>query len=283
MKMSSEPYELAINSALKKRSVLQSSLTRYLLRAGLAGVYIGFGIMVSYRLGEAFYDAHSPATYLISSIFFGLALILIIFGGAELFTGNTMIFAMSTLGKKTTIRDTLANWAACYFGNLLGALFFAAFISLTGLLSSPEKSQFIMEAASIKMTTSASQLFFRAILCNWLVCLAAYWIPFHVKGDGAKIGVMMLLVFAFVASGFEHSIANMALFLMALLVPHPETVSLLGMVHNLIPVTIGNIIGGGFFVGCLYVFLASRPVKSPSAITNVPAAKKYKQKATPYI
>ncbi|MFS0638283.1 formate/nitrite transporter family protein [Mesobacillus foraminis] len=278
--MSSEPYQLAIDSAMKKRSVLQSSFTRYILKAGLAGVYIGFGIMVSYRLGEAFYDVHSPATYLISSIFFGLALILIVFGGAELFTGNTMIFVMSTLGKKTTIKDTLSNWAACYSGNLLGALFFAVFISFTGLLGSPEKSQFIMEAASIKMTTSSFQLFFRAILCNWLVCLAAYWIPFHVKGDGAKIGVMMLLVFAFVASGFEHSIANMALFLMAILVPHPETVNLIGMVHNLIPVTIGNIIGGGFFVGCLYFYLASRPLKDPAAIANVSSAKKYKQRAT---
>lgn len=135
MYMSSEPYELAVNSALKKKAVLESSLTKYLVRAGLAGVYIGFGIMVSYRLGEAFYDVHSPATYLISSIFFGLALILIIFGGAELFTGNTMVFAMSTLARKTSIRDTLGNWAACYTGNLLGALFFAAVISLTGLLT----------------------------------------------------------------------------------------------------------------------------------------------------
>lgn len=84
----------------------------------------------------------------------------------------------------------------------------------------------------------------------------------------------MLLVFAFVASGFEHSVANIALFLVALLVPHPETVSIAGLVHNLVPVTIGNIIGGGFFVGCLYVYLASQPIKVPSEVK----ANKYNQK-----
>jgi nitrite transporter NirC len=213
--------------------------------------------MISYRLAEGFYDVHSPATYLMSSIFFGIALALIIYGGAELFTGNTMVFTMSTLAGKTTLRDTLENWGVSYTGNLLGAFFFAGLIALTGLFSSPEKSQFIMETASAKMNAPAYQLFFRGVLCNWLVCLAAYWIPFHIKGDGAKIGSMMLIVFAFVASGFEHSIANMALFLIALFVPHPETVSVIGFFHNLLPVTLGNIAGGAGFVGFLYAYLSS--------------------------
>jgi nitrite transporter len=263
--MSTDPHDLAVKSALKKKALLQDDPLKYWIRAGLAGVYIGFGIMVSYRLGEGFYDVHSPATYLISSIFFGIALVLIIYGGAELFTGNTMVFAMSTLAGKTTARDMFENWGISYIGNFIGAFFFAMVIAFTGLFSSPEKSQFIMEAAGAKMSTPAYQLFFRGMLCNWLVCLAAYWIPFHIKGDGAKIGSMMLIVFAFVASGFEHSIANMALFLIALFVPHPETVNMMGLFHNLVPVTLGNIAGGAGFVGYLYVYLSPKKEKAKQA------------------
>lgn len=257
--MSEQPMEVAISTALKKKKYLRESKAKYLLRAALAGVYIGFGIMVSYRLGEYFYDTHSAATPIVSSIFFGLALVLILYGGGELFTSNTMMMTISSLKKATTWKDTIENWIACYSGNLLGAVFFGILIMMSGIFISPEKSQYMMETVSMKMNTPAYQLFFRAILCNWLVCLAV-WVPFNVKGDGAKIGVMMLLVFAFVVSGFEHSVANMVLFSIALFVPHPETVSIAGSIFNLVPVTLGNIIGGGFFVGTLYVYLNAKGV-----------------------
>ncbi|MBT2695623.1 formate/nitrite transporter family protein [Bacillus sp. ISL-55] len=257
--MSEQPMEVAIATALKKKKYLGESKAKYLLRAALAGVYIGFGIMVSYRLGEYFYDNHSAATPIASSIFFGLALVLILYGGGELFTSNTMIMTISSLKKVTTWKDTIENWIACYSGNLLGAVFFGILIMMSGIFISPEKSQYMMETVSMKMNTPASQLFFRAILCNWLVCLAV-WVPFNVKGDGAKIGVMMLLVFAFVVSGFEHSVANMVLFSIALFVPHPETVSIAGSIFNLVPVTLGNILGGGFFVATLYVYLNAKGV-----------------------
>ncbi|WP_251041031.1 formate/nitrite transporter family protein [Bacillus sp. ISL-45] len=255
--MSEQPMKLAINTALKKKEYLSESKGKYLMRAALAGVYIGFGIMVSYRLGEYFFDAHSAATPIASSIFFGLALVLILYGGGELFTSNTMMMTISSLKKVTTWKDTIENWIACYSGNLIGAFFFGILVMLSGIFLSPEKTQYMMETVSMKMNTPAYQLFFRAILCNWLVCLAV-WVPFSIKGDGAKIGVIMLLVFAFVVSGFEHSVANMVLFSIALLVPHPETISIAGSLYNLVPVTLGNIIGGGFFVGTLYVYLNAK-------------------------
>ncbi len=86
--------------ALKKRSILQKSLLQYMIRAALAGVYIGFALVLCVRVGQYFYETHSPATYLVSGIFFGIALVLIMYGGAELFTGNTMYFTVSTLQKK---------------------------------------------------------------------------------------------------------------------------------------------------------------------------------------
>jgi nitrite transporter len=273
-----DTIDQAVLTALKKRSYLKESKAKYMLRAALAGVYIGFGIMVSYRLGEYFFDSHSPGTPIVGSLFFGLALVLILFGGAELFTSNTMMLTFSSLKRETTWKDTVGNWIACYSGNLIGALFFAVIIMLTGLFSSPEKSQYMMETVSMKMNTPAYQLFFRAILCNWLVCLAV-WIPLHIKGDGAKIGVTLLLVFAFVVSGFEHSIANMVLFSIALLIPHPDTISFAGGLYNLIPVTFGNIIGGAFFVGFIYVFLNAKHEKAVKS-SSIPVAKAvYRNKA----
>ncbi|WML44923.1 formate/nitrite transporter family protein [Neobacillus sp. PS3-40] len=254
--MDIQPMEQVIEIALKKKKILNDSLLKYLLRAALSGVYIGFGIMLSFRLGEGFFDIKSPIASLMTSVFFGIALILIIYGGSELFTGNTMIFTMSTLKKATSWKDTFQNWLACYTGNLIGAIFFAIIVMFSGLLSSMDNSQLLMTVASSKMDAPFMELFFRAILCNWVVCLAV-WLPMHVKGDGAKITVMMLLVFAFVASGFEHSVANMVTFAVALAIPHPDTVTLLGAIHNLLPVTLGNILGGGLFVGGLYVFLTT--------------------------
>lgn len=253
-----EPNEQVINLALKKKHILEDSVIKYIFRAALSGIYIGFGLMIAFRLGEGFFDIHSPVAYLMTSLFFGIALILIIYGGSELFTGNTMYFTMSTLKNETTVKDTLQNWIACYVGNFIGAVFFALIVKYSGLFSSMENSQLLMSLATHKMEATYLELFFRGILCNWVVCLAVY-IPMHVKGDGAKIAVMMLLVFAFVASGFEHSVANMVTFSIALSEPHPDTVSLFRAIHNLIPVTIGNIIGGGLFVGVLYTYLSVKP------------------------
>jgi nitrite transporter len=255
--MNESPFEQIIKMALTKKQYLHSSLLQYIIRAALSGVYVGFGVMLSFRLGEMFFDAKSPATSLVTGIFFGMALVLIIYGGAELFTGNTMTFTMSTLKSATTWKDTLENWLACYTGNLIGAVFFAFVIMATGLFNNPDNTQLLMSLVDGKMNAPSMQLFFRAILCNWLVCLAV-WIPLHLKGDGAKIGVMMLFVFAFVASGYEHSVANMVLFSISLAVPHPEAISLGGALHNLLPVTLGNIVGGGVFVGALYVYLSSK-------------------------
>lgn len=107
--MDLQPIDQAVELALKKKQILKDSVVKYLLRAALSGVFVGIGLVVSFRLGEGFFDIQSPMSALMSSIFFGIALVLIIYGGGELFTGNTMYFTMSSLRKKTTIKDTLQN------------------------------------------------------------------------------------------------------------------------------------------------------------------------------
>ncbi|CAG9614009.1 Nitrite transporter NirC [Bacillus rhizoplanae] len=243
-----------VQLAKKKKQMLDNNPMQYFLRAALAGIYIGFTIVLCFKLGNFFHDAHSPATYLASSMFFGIALILIIYGGAELFTGNTMYFTVATLRKETTIADTLRNWGACYLGNLVGAIFFAALFYATGIFETISHSHLLNEVVGGKMGASTMHLFFKAILCNWLVCLACF-LPSQVKGDTAKMLMTMLIVFTFFLSGYEHSIANLSLFTISLVSPHPDTISFAGAIHNLIPVTIGNIIGGSVFVGMVYHYL----------------------------
>ena len=109
------------------------------------------------------------------------------------------------------------------------------------------------KAAADKMNAPFMELLFRGILCNILVCLAV-WCSFKLKEETAKLIVIFWCLFAFITSGFEHSIANMSLLSIALMIPHPETVSMIGLAANLVPVTIGNIIGGAMFIGAGYWF-----------------------------
>lgn len=252
-----EAVQKCKESALKKRAILDRSLVQYMMRAALAGVYIGFALVLCFRVGEFFREANSPATYLVSGIFFGIALVLIMYGEAELFTGNTMYFTISTLQKETTIKDMLRNWLACYTGNLLGAVFFAFLISQSGVFDHISQDHLLFLVAEKKIHATTMQLFFKGILCNWLVCLAIF-IPMQMKEDMAKVFSMILIVFIFFASGYEHSIANLGLFSLALALPHPAAIDLAGVIHNIIPVTLGNIVGGALFMGALYTYLTSQ-------------------------
>ncbi|WJE53932.1 formate/nitrite transporter family protein [Bacillus cereus] len=259
-----------VQLAQKKKQMLDANPMQYFIRAALAGIYIGFIIVLCFKLGNFFNVVNSPATYLASSMFFGIALILIIYGGAELFTGNTMYFTVATLRKETTIGDTLRNWVACYAGNLAGAVFFALLFYATGIFQSINHGHLMSTVVATKMGTPTMQLFFKAILCNWLVCLACF-LPSQVKGDTAKILMMMFLVFTFFLSGYEHSIANLSLFAISLLSPHPDTISFAGAIHNLIPVTIGNIVGGSVFVGMVYHYLTKKNPEPKVAEDNLEA------------
>lgn len=112
------------------------------------------------------------------------------------------------------------------------------------------------------MHATTIQLFVKGILCNWLVCLAIF-IPMQMKEDMAKMFAMILIVFVFFASGYEHSIANFVIFSLALAVEHPDTIHVAGIIHNIVPVTLGNIIGGSLFMGALYTYLSSNKQSTP--------------------
>lgn len=243
--------------ALKKLGIYRESKTRYILRSVLASMFIGFGVIVAFKTGNLFYLEHSPWTYPMAAITFGAAIILIVYGGGDLFTGDTFYYTYTILRKKMRWAETIRMLFTSYLGNILGAALFAALIYTTGLFEDTSVNSFLISVVSAKMNTPAMELFFRAILCNWLICMA-FFIPMSMKDDGAKMFAMMLFVFCFFISGYEHSIANMCTFAIALVLNHPGTISLGGVIHNLIPVTIGNLIGGGVFMGYMYYY-ANKP------------------------
>jgi nitrite transporter NirC len=240
--------------AMKKYKIYKQSLIRYISRSMLASMFIGFGVIVAFKTGSYFYNVHSPMTYPMAALTFGAAIILISYGGGDLFTGNTFYYSYAALRKKMSWLTTVKLWLVSYSGNILGAAAFAFLIYTTGLFDESTVNGFLLSVVEKKMHTPATELFFRAILCNWLVCLA-FFVPMFMKSDGAKMFAMMLFVFCFFISGYEHSIANMCTFAIALVLNHPGTISYAGVVHNLIPVTLGNIIGGGLLLGYMYYFV----------------------------
>ncbi|MCI3927043.1 formate/nitrite transporter family protein [Paenibacillus sp. TRM 82003] len=240
--------------ALKKHKIFKQSRIRYISRSMLASMFIGFGVIVAFKTGNFFYLEHSPFTYPMAAITFGAAIILIAYGGGDLFTGNTFYYSYAALRGKLRWLEVVRLWISSYFGNILGACAFALLIYLTGLFRDPSVHGFLLSVVEKKMHAPWTELFFRAILCNWLVCLA-FFIPMSMKNDGAKMFAMVLFVFCFFISGYEHSIANMCTFAIALVLDPPSSISFGGVVYNLIPVTIGNLIGGAVFMATMYHYV----------------------------
>jgi nitrite transporter len=252
--MYNETLKITKENALNQLERMKTSLPRYIVSSSLAGAYIGLAIVLIVIIGGQLSQASSPYTSLIMGASFGLALTLVIFAGADLFTGNNMFFTISTLAGITSVKDTLKIWFWCYIGNFLGAVALCLIVMGAGIFSDITPDHILMKLASKKMNLSSTELFFRGILCNWTVCLAI-WMGIRTKSEAAKIMGIYACLFTFIVSGYEHSVANMTVLTLSLLLPHPETISITGMLHNLIPVTFGNILGGGILVGSVYYFI----------------------------
>ena len=246
--------------AEKKAAAVRSHPLPFFVSAVMAGAYVGLGIILIFSVGATIDPAWKR---LVMGGSFGIALTLVVFAGAELFTGHTMSMPMGWLRKRVGAQDVAAAWALSWIGNLAGAAALAWIFHAGGggaLLS--DGAPLLHKAAAAKMSAPAGELFARAVLCNWLVCLAL-WMSARTSSDAARLGVIFWCLFAFIASGYEHSVANMTLFSIALLGNHPETVSLAGMAHNLLWVTLGNAVAGSLFMAAGYWF-ASKPALAPA-------------------
>jgi formate/nitrite transporter len=218
----------------------------------LAGAFIAFGGMF-FTLVLSDGDLSVSVARILGGVCFSLGLILVVIGGAELFTGNNLI-VMAWADGKVSLARLLRNWGLVYVGNFVGALatvaiaYFAGVQNLTGGAYG-ETAQKIAEA---KIDLPFAEAFFRGLLCNVLVCLAV-WLTIAAHSVASKILAIVFPITACVALGFEHSVANMYLIPFGLLQSDfMFSDGVLGLIMNLIPVTIGNIVGGSGFVAMVY-------------------------------
>jgi len=247
--------------AERKIAAMRASPLGFFVASMLAGAYVGIGIILIFTLGN-----QAPVEFqkLIMGATFGIALTLVVIAGAELFTGHTMFMALRGYRGFGTLGDIGASWTITWVGNLAGSLGLVALFALGGgggLLSAPDT--LVMKVAAAKMNAPGTALFARAILCNWLVCLAI-WMSARVNSDAAKCIVIFWCLLAFIASGFEHSVANMTLLGLALAGNHPESVSVAGFAWNMAWVTAGNAVGGAIFVAGAY-YVSTYGVPRPAA------------------
>ena len=249
--MHAPDHERIASVAANKVSFLDQSLGGYLILSVLAGVYLGFGIALIFSLGGSFAAAGSPAVKLVMGASFGIALTLVIFAGSELFTGNNMVGAIGGLSRAVTWSQVVQFNFWSWFGNLAGSLALAWLVIQSGVFSKGPTADLIGKVATVKMSLPAWELFIRGILCNWLICLAV-WTSGRTTNDVAKIFLIFWCLFAFIGTGFEHSIANQSLLGMALFLPHEATINWTGFWYNQLFVALGNMVGGGVFVGGLY-------------------------------
>jgi nitrite transporter len=235
--------------AVKKIDYLKLNPLGFFISTMMAGAYVGIGIILILTLGN---EAEPSTRKLIMGCFFGITLTLIVFAGAELFSGHTMYMAFGYFHKKLGVFVIIKDWIICWYGNLFGAMLLSIlFVVGGGGGWFDDSSSLVHTIAYSKMNSTIPELLARAIICNWLICLAI-WMSSKTNNDAAKCILIFWCLFAFVAAGFEHGIANMTVFTISMLGSHPEGVNLLGGLYNLAWVSVGNIIGGAGFIGVAY-------------------------------
>jgi formate/nitrite transporter len=262
-----EPVEIAQKFVETGCNKVSSPVYKQILLGVLAGAFIALAA-----------EGSNAAIHTISSVGLGKALagalfatglMMVIVTGAELFTGNTLIIVSCVAGKSKWLM-MLRNWCYVYLGNFIGAMIIVIFINYSGQFdfSSGLLGGFTIKIAAYKTGLTFSKAFFMGILCNWLVCLAV-WMASAAKDIAGKLLAIFFPIWLFITSGFEHSIANMY-YIPAGILAKTNTVwaqqaitlgvtpeklnhlNWLSFLNNLIPVTLGNIVGGSLFVGMVY-------------------------------
>ncbi|MDE6181575.1 MAG: formate/nitrite transporter family protein [Eubacteriales bacterium] len=251
--MYNEDVNIICESAYKKNFIFKNNFLGYFILSILAGVYVGFGVLLAYSVGGSLHNDF-VGYKLIMGICFSCALSFVYFAGAELFTGNTFVMSMGAVRKKITWADAIKVLIICYIGNLVGAILLSILTIASGILNSPEIGGFIAEYSQTKMTLEPLQILVRGMLCNMLVCLAT-WCGYRMKSESGKLIMIFWCILAFFTTGYEHSVANMTLLIIGTINPYETTNTFMGVLYNLSLATIGNIIGGVLFLAVPYLII----------------------------
>jgi nitrite transporter len=267
--------ESAVLAAAKAQQVRR--LPSYMVNAAFAGAFVGVAVVLLLSVAGPLAAGKSSATKLVQGSVFGIALTLVVFAGAELFTGNVMYMLQGLAAGTVSAGELAAVWVASLFGNLIGSLGFAAMVNAGGTMATgatPGKlgpgEALVKSIVDSKNAATGGQLFWRSVLCNALVCLAL-WMAGRTRSDAAKLVVLWWALFAFIASGFEHSIANMTVFGLGIFEGHANWGDLF---RNLAWTVPGNIVGGGLLIGLGYAYsgrMARSGLAADSAAAVPPA------------
>lgn len=283
MKNFLSPEELAPELVSWGENKARKSILQLVLLGFLAGAYIGFAAHLATVVGTGAFAWIGLKKFFIGAVF-SVGLMLVVIPGSELWTGSTMM-TTALLERRITFAQMMKNWFWVYLGNLLGSVFLAWMIaSQTGLLDGAFGGT-ALQIASAKVSTEVAgtshnlAYFFRAIGCNWLVCLAVLLAMSAQEISGKVLGIFFPIM-AFVSAGFEHAIANMYFIpagifskqLQSAVASSGLNPALLDQLNwssmiqnNLLTVTLGNFVGGGIFVGTIYWWVYLRGSKTDSS------------------
>ena len=251
-----------IKEAVEKVGVKKANLPFLVsfMLAIVAGGGIGFGALY-YTIVASDPTLSFAAARVGGGLVFSLGLMLVLIGGAELFTGNNLIVMAWASGKVST-RTMLGNWVIVWVGNFIGALGLVILVYFSHHLDMNDGrvGLSVLNTAASKIRPDGATLFVKGILCNILVC-AAVWLAYAGRSVTDKVVAVILPLSAFIAAGFEHCVANMYFLPLAWLLVQTghapanfdaSLITIPGIIHNLVPVTLGNIVGGAGFVGAVY-------------------------------
>ncbi|MDE6015830.1 MAG: formate/nitrite transporter family protein [Acetatifactor sp.] len=263
------PSEIAKRYSEAGAAKTRISIMKTFTLAVFAGIFIAFG---AYGSQVAAFNAGSESFgKFLSALVFPVGLLMVIMAGAELFTGNSLII-ISVLNKKTTIKRLFRNWGIVYLGNFAGSVLVAFLLTYSHAYSvfDGRLAQVVVTTAQNKVLLSFQDAFLRGILCNILVCLSV-WVSFAAEDVAGKILGLYLPIMLFVVSGYEHCVANMYFIPAGMLVSAEYGISADSLTwsgfltNNLLPVTLGNILGGACIVGAGYFYIYLHHTESSKA------------------
>ena len=252
------PLEIAEATCAAGCKKTELPIDKMLVLGFLAGAYIAFGSLLAVMVTP---DTVKFLGMGLKKLVFGgvfpIGLMFVVIGGAELFTGNCLVPTIACLTGRAKWGRLLKNWLFVYIGNFIGSLVVAFCLShLTGFFTTGDWQTSINGIAEAKVAIPFWQAFWRGVGCNWLVCLAV-WLATASDDVTGKIWGIWFPIMGFVAIGFEHSIANMFFIPAGIFAGANVTWGQL-FLNNLIPATLGNVVGGALFVGGIYWYVYMR-------------------------
>ncbi|MEG0593338.1 MAG: formate/nitrite transporter family protein [Coprobacillus sp.] len=232
-----------------KYEIMKKDPLRFFVRSFMAGAYLGAAAILSYTLGAILQD-HSVVAKIAVAATFGIGLVAIVYLGAELFTGNCFVTMVPVLKKDLRFRDVIPMWIVCYIGNAIGIMLLCFLFVKSGAQEAllPSYLEPIMQS---KLTFDVMELFIKGVLCNFIVCIAAYS-GIKIKDETARLIVIMLFVMAFVLPGFEHCIANAGIFAMGV-TQLGSAINWATLPLHMVVSTLGNVVGGILLATPIYL------------------------------